>query len=312
MRYRALGRTGLNVSELSIGGIGAMGKYGALTPDEFAVTMARASEIGVNFLDTAPAYGDSESVFGHYLKNNRGKWTVCTKIGTCGSWGTGDLLTREQIFRQVDQSLNRLQIDYIDVLLIHSIDQFGRGAAAADRIIKQSDMLVAMNELQVQGKIGFIGISGHIPELVPAVASEAFDVVLTYNTYNLLVQEAQEELFPLTQKLDLGVILAGAFYQGLITDPDFILQKKEIWFEKTDPGLYDTERLMRRRAALLEHVGGDLGKLAELAVRFALSHSAVSTLVSGMRLPEEVEQNAAAVENGPLDPSEIASLISMQ
>ena len=85
MRYRMLGRTEMNVSEIGMGGIGAMGKYGPVTPDEFATTMARASMLGMNFLDTAPGYGDSEVVFGHYLKDHRQDWTVCTKIGTCGT-----------------------------------------------------------------------------------------------------------------------------------------------------------------------------------------------------------------------------------
>ncbi len=309
MRYRTLGRTGLKVSEIGIGGIGAMGKYGTMSPEEFSVTMARATQRGVNFLDTAPAYGDSESVFGYHLKNHRKDWIVCTKIGTCGSWGSGELLTREEIFRQVEQSLSRLRIEHIDLLLIHSIDQFGEGATAADRVLNHSDMLDAMKKLQAHGKVRFIGTSGHLPELVPAASSGAFDVVLTYNTYNLLVQEAHEQLFPLAQKLELGVILAGAFYQGLITNPDFVLQKKEIWFEKADPGFFDTEGLMRKRAALLEYAGGDIGRLAQLAVRFALSHPTVSTVVSGVRFPEEVEQNAAASDRGALSEDEIARLV---
>ena len=69
MEYRVLGRTGLKVSQVGMGGIGAMGKYGPVTPGQFAMTMARASELGMNFLDTAPAYGDSEVVLGHYLKD---------------------------------------------------------------------------------------------------------------------------------------------------------------------------------------------------------------------------------------------------
>jgi aryl-alcohol dehydrogenase-like predicted oxidoreductase len=70
MRYNVLGRTGLEVSRIGIGGIGTMGKYGSISREEFAATMEQASELRVNFLDTAPAYGDSEAVFGHYLKDH--------------------------------------------------------------------------------------------------------------------------------------------------------------------------------------------------------------------------------------------------
>ena len=119
MRYRMLGRTGLEISEIGIGGIGPMGKYGPVAadgtstqdpgkptgsyrgnphfeviPEGFTRIMARAEELGVNFLDTAPSYGRSEEVFGHYLKdpNHRKNWVVCTKTGVCGSMGDGNAM----------------------------------------------------------------------------------------------------------------------------------------------------------------------------------------------------------------------------
>lgn len=127
MRYRILGRTGLKVSEIGMGGIGAMGKYGAITADEFACTMARAEELGMNFLDTAPSYGSSEAVFGRYLRSHRSRWIVCTKVGGCGDGYTTDLSTpgRGAVRSQFYQSQQRLKVDYVDIALIHSIDQYG-------------------------------------------------------------------------------------------------------------------------------------------------------------------------------------------
>jgi len=76
VQYRRLGRTGLSVSEIAFGGTGAMGKYGPTTPGEFDRVMARASELGVNLLDTAPSYGKSQQVIGYHLAHNRNNWIV--------------------------------------------------------------------------------------------------------------------------------------------------------------------------------------------------------------------------------------------
>src|SRR3972149_3718695 len=123
MRYRVLGKTGVKVSEIGMGGVSAMGKYGPVGSkgcdsktaetkkfkgmliynveyESFERMMSRAEELGINFIDTAPSYGDSEKVFGRFLKNHRDKWIVCTKVGTCGSWGSGALMSRKEIFEQ--------------------------------------------------------------------------------------------------------------------------------------------------------------------------------------------------------------------
>lgn len=299
MEYRKLGKTGLKVSPIGMGGIGAMGKYGPVSPEQFADTMARASQFGLNFLDTAPGYGESEAVFGHYLKDHRQDWTVCTKIGTCG-----DTLATRFVVEQCDQSLARLRVDHLDLLLIHSIDQYGDGEGALGRV-RETGMLDAMKGLQREGKVSFIGVSGQLSALVPAVASGEFDVALTYNSYNLLIREAEEALLPLAEERNVGVVLGGAFYQGLLTGlGDRLVPEKGRWFEKEDPGLHQTDTLVKRVRALRKMVGGDARALTRLALRFALSDPRVSVVVSGMSRPEEVEENAAAVEAGPLSETE--------
>lgn len=314
MRYRTLGRTGLRVSEVGMGGIGAMGKYGAITPGEFARTMTRAAELGMNFLDTAPSYGESETVFGHYLKENRDRWIVCTKVGGCGNGFTTNLptLSGEALHAQFSQSLKRLQVDYADVVLIHSIDQYGIGEAAVERILSPGGMVEALRELQAEGKVRFIGVSGLLPELLPAVRSGVFDVVLTYNTFNLLIQEAQQELFPLAQEMNVGVILAGAFYQGLLSgQAELVLKNKGGWFGRKDPGYYETEKLMEKVQRLLAFAGSDFKALRQLSLRFALFPPAVSVVVTGMHHAEEVEENAEAVEKGALSEEECEALLGV-
>lgn len=332
MRYRTLGKTGLKVSEIGIGGIGAAGKYGPIipkscspneaqprtyknvqlypvAPEEFARTMTRASEFGINFVDTAPSYGDSEKVIGHHLKDHRDQWLVSTKVGKCGGWGDGALASRDEIMEQFEESLARLQLDYIDLLLIHSLDQYGEGETAIQRVLQPGGMVDTLKELKQQGKIGFFGASGQLPELVLAAKSGEFDVLLTYNTFNLLIQDAQKELFPLAREKGIGIILGGAFYQGLLTgDPEFVLERKDKFFEKNDPAFYETQKMVRQVERLMEYVGHDRRAMQNLALRFALSDPAVSVVVSGISLPEEAQANAAACESGPLPEVEIKEI----
>lgn len=328
MRYRTLGRTGLSVSELGMGGMTAMGKCGAIAADGsaalpggapaghyrnipfytvaaegFACIMRRAAESGINFLDTAPSYGDSETALGHYLgnPNERPKWLVSTKVGVCGSWGSGETMSQQEIVDQYSESLDRMRIDRADLLLIHSIDQYGQGEEAVARLLAPGGIVDALQELKRAGRIRCFGASGHLAELVPAVKTDVFDVVLTYNTFNLLVTDAADELLPLARARNLGVILGGAFYQGFLTGTrDYILQNKDIFYEKEDPAYRHTAQMQARARKLLDFVGGDGAALRRLALRFALSEPAISCVVVGMKSVGEVEENVSACREGPL------------
>lgn len=334
MRYRILGRTGLKVSELGMGGISAMGKYGPILPEQFSPEvlevralknaqmypvskeafgsiMSRASELGINFLDTAPAYGDSEVVFGHYLREHRDNWIVCTKIGTCGSWGTSELMSKEALLKQFSQSKKRLQIDYVDLVLVHSIEQYGRGEAAVDRLLMPGGMVDVLRELQKKGEIGYIGVSGFLPEITHAVRTGVFDVVLTHNTFNLLVQEARKELFPLCREKNIGIILAGAFYHSLLAgNPEFVLERKEEFLETEDPVYCRTEEMVQKIERLTKYVGSKSEALRRLALRFSLSDHAVSVLASGMKSIQELEENVRILEDELSTDDEMSGVLS--
>ncbi len=336
MRRRVLGRTGLQVSEIAIGGIGPMGKYGPVAadgtcprdpgrptgtyrgnphfevaPEGFARTMAHAEELGVNLLDTAPSYGRSEEVFGHYLRDpaRRRNWVVCTKTGVCGSMGDGEALRSDEIAAQAEASLVRLQIDEIDFLLIHSVDQYGEGPRAVERIIR-SGMVEALERLKAAGKIRHYGVSGMLPELTAAVRTGLFDAALTYNTHNLLVRDAEKEFLPVAAEQNLGVLLAGVFHGGLLSGDAACqsLTAIERFYEKGDPGLHETARILDGARRLQEFAGGSASDLRRLGIRFALSNPAVSSIVSGIRSVAEIEENAAAASQGPLSDDELARL----
>lgn len=336
MRQRVLGRTGLKVSEIAIGGIGPMGKYGPVAadgtsprdagrptgsyrgnphfevaPEGFARTMARAEDLGVNLLDTAPSYGRSEEIFGHYLRDpaRRRNWVVCTKTGVCGSMGGGEALRSEEIAAQAEASLARLQIDEIDLLLIHSVDQYGEGPRAVERILS-SGMVEALERLKAAGKIRYHGVSGMLPQLTEAARTGLFDVTLTYNTHNLLVRDAAKEFLPLAAEQNLGVLLAGVFHGGLLSGDAACqsLTAIERFYEVGDPGLHETRRILEGARRLQDFAGGSGSDLRRLGIRFALSHPAVSSIVSGIRSIAEIEENVSAASQGPLCNDELARL----
>ena len=275
--------------------------------------LGRATELGVNFLDTAPAYGDSESVFGYHLKEHRADWIVCTKVGFCGA---GDGRTRDidiqAILADFPRSLQRLNTDYVDILLIHSIEQYGNGGQAAEQLLKRDGLVDQIRKLQADGGVRFIGVSGHVPELIHAAATDQFDVILTYNSFNLLVQEADDQLFELTQQKNLGVLVGGPLYQGLLAGKmEFLLERKARFFEQSDPVYYRTDELVGRIKRLLAHFGHDGTALRQAAIRYCLSHPAVSVLLSAMIRTEQVEENAATVDLPPLTDIEINALLAV-
>lgn len=313
MQYRRLGRTNLEVSEIAFGGTGAMGKYGSVTAEAFDQVMTRALERGINLLDTAPSYGESQRVFGHHLSRHRDRWIICTKVGECGP---GDGTVREAdadaVMGSFPRTLEELQTEYVDILLVHSIEQYGRGPAAAEKILRRGGIVEAMRALQREGRVRFIGVSGHVDELVHAVRTAQFDVALTYNSFNLLVQEAQIELFPAAKENDVGILLGGALYQGLLAGlADFLVPRKESFFEKLDPAYSHTEELVSRAQRLLSHFNGDGRALRQTAIRFSLSDPAVSAILSAMFKLEHVEENCAASDARFLSRQQIDALLTI-
>ena len=167
-----------------MGGIGAMGKFGAVSCEEFGRTMSRAEELGMNFLDTAPSYGESESVFGHYLMDHAQRWIICTKVGGCGGGRMGVRPpTVAEIAEQLEGSLERLKVDHADIVLLHSVDQYASDTStAAENISAPDGPLEGLRKLQERGLARFTGVSGQVPHLVDAVAAGVCQVILTYNS----------------------------------------------------------------------------------------------------------------------------------
>ena len=232
MKYRALGSTGLKVSELCLGTM-TFGEnfYGIAVVDQASanVMVARAIETGINFFDTADvySYGQSESVLGQSLKHcnvARESVIVATKVRSAmteeATAGSGDVnnvgLSRQHIMAGVENSLRRLQTDYIDLYQVHGWD----------KLTPIEETLRALDDLVRQGKVRYIGCSNwsarHLMKaLCLSRANNWAGFVSLQAYYSLVGRDLEHELLPLCREEDIGVLpwspLSGGFLSGKYT-----------------------------------------------------------------------------------------------
>ncbi|MFP3895291.1 MAG: aldo/keto reductase [Anaerolineales bacterium] len=271
MRYRTLGRTGLKVSEVGVGGAqfgipNYMGKWDPFSREAQRATTAtihRALELGYNYFDTAPAYGDgrSEEMVGNALKGHRDDVILATKI----SGGEGRWSSPTTIRQSVEDSLRRLQTDVIDVIQFHG---GWHNKGEADEILNQRG-LDALRALREEKKVRFLGFtcegpSGGVERLI---ASGAFDVMQV--RYNLMYQhpsdfENDEGIIREAEAQEMGIVLMRPMTSGVF------------------------QRLMADRFPEIPPL-----EVGELLLNYVLSDPYVDVALIGMRQPRFVEINDA-------------------
>ena len=296
MQYRTLGRTGIEVSEIGYGAWGIGGsQWGGADDDQSVEALHRAIDLGVNFIDTALAYGDgrSERLVGRVVRERPETVHVATKVPPKnGVWPARQGVPVEEVYpgeyvrECASRSLENLGLEQIDVLQLHvwNDEWTGRG-----------DWLEAVEQLRSSGQVRFFGISinDHQPANgVRLVESDAVDTVQVI--YNVFDQSPEDELFPACRERDVGVIARVPLDEGGLTgrigpDTEFPDDDFRSHYFRGD-----------RKRQLEEHVQGivaDLGigedALAETALRFLLSEPTVSTVIPGMRSLRNVERNVA-------------------
>jgi aryl-alcohol dehydrogenase-like predicted oxidoreductase len=311
MITRPLGRTGLQVSEVGYGawGIGASQWIGA-RDDESLRALHRAVDLGVNFIDTALAYGDghSETLVGRLLRERRETVYVATKVPPKnGVWPAPRGVPVAQnypaahIVTSAERSLRHLGVERIDLLQLHTW---------LDDYLDQDGWRDALLGLKQQGKVRALGISvnDHDPgSALRAVASGLFDTVQVI--YNIFDQRAEERLFPLCREHGLGVLARVPFDEGGLTGTI----TPETTFPRGDwrNGYFKGDRkreVWERAEALKKLLGEEARTLPELALRFCLAHEAVSTVIPGMRRLASVEANVAVSDGRRLTPEMRAAL----
>lgn len=285
-----LGNTDLMISKLSIGGL-------YITSDgtdfeEARRTIFRALELGVNYIDTAPGYSDSEYVLGKILKEVDRPYCLSTKIG--GGPQPFDPRNKDQLLFSVNKSLELLNRDYFDILFIHEPDRPGQYDWFDDWENFSGTVIDIIEELKEKSLIRYSGIGGTtVYEMTRIVERGNFDVLLTAFNYSLLFREAGNTLIPAARKKGMGIIAGSPLQQAWFSRRyDSVLQDKP-------PAWISPQR--REQLLSIYNLADRTGlSLPELALRFVISNPEIDTVLSGVRYPREIESNILSVEAGPL------------
>ena len=296
MKLRTLGRTGLQVSELGLGGL-FISDFGGAALEEQRKAIHRAVDLGVNYMDTAPGYANSEETLGRCLEGVDRPFILSTKLG--GRPSPFNPKDKSQLRRSVEESLRLLGRDTIDILMVHEPDRPGQWDWWDDWDRFHGPVLELLEELKQEKIIRFTGLGGTTAyELARVMSSGHFDVVLTAFNYSLLWREAVIAVLPEAQKQGMGVIIGSPLQQGCLA------RRFDDEVNHGAPWLSPPRReQFKRLYALLDETGI---ALPEMGLRMVLSNPAVSTVLMGARNSREVEENAAAVEKGPL-PADLLS-----
>jgi aryl-alcohol dehydrogenase-like predicted oxidoreductase len=311
MNHRQLGRTGLQVSEIGYGawGIGKSMWLGA-EDDESLAALNRAVDLGVNFIDTALAYGDghSEQLVGQVSRERDEQIVVATKIPPKNKrWPAPSGIDPDEAFPAdyvrecTETSLRNLGLDTIDVQQFHvwSDDWVGRGS-----------WLDAIEALKSEGKIRAFGVSinDHQPaNAIKLIESGAVDTVQVI--YNVFDQAPEDELLPACEQHGVGVIARVPFDEGSLTGrigPDTEFPEGD--FRNHYFSGDRKQQVADRVQAILDDVGIEREQLPEVALRYILSHPAVSTVIPGMRTVRNVERNAATGDGRGLPAEQVEAL----
>ncbi len=305
MKYRILGRTGLKVSEIGFGAWGIGGHLWADSEDKASLAaLEKAIACGLDFIDTALAYGDghSEQLISKILKKHP-KLIVATKVPPMNYvWPAqpgvpiAKVFPRDYIISCTEKSLKNLKVEKLDVQQLH---------VWSPEWIDNDDWREACARLKKEGKIGAFGLSinDHQPDsAMAAVRTGLIDTVQVI--YNIFDQSPADGLLELCEEKNVGVIARVPFDEGSLAGairPDTKFAKGDFrnHYFNGDRKQQVVDRIGKIQAILPGHAGS----LPEAALRFCISHPAVSTVIPGMRSARHAEDNCAASDKGPLDPA---------
>ena len=293
MEYRNLGKSGLVVSELGLGG----NNFGWWADEQTSLAViSKALDTGINFIDTADMYGQgrSEEIIGKAIKGKRADIIIATKFGRqMGDNPEDQGGSRYYIMKAVDASLRRLQTDYIDLYQMH----------APDPLTPIEETLSALNELVKAGKVRAIGCSNFAAwQLVEAIWTSKVNNMASFVTiqarYNLLERDIEQHIVPCCQKYDISIIpwgpLAGGFLTGKYQKgqdmPDDARLAKPSGVYNNVINENNWNKVTELKSFAEEH-GHTIG---ELAIAWLLSKPWISSVIAGARKAEQLTANVQA------------------
>lgn len=311
MKYRTLGMTGLEVSEIGLGAFPISGMWRNADGSNFGWTgtddresialIHRAEELGINLIDTAEGYGDghSEELTGKALQNRRDRWIVATKVQPNLGIDAGsrdETAVRQRITGACEASLRRMQIESIDLYQLHAIPHDWA----------MSTVMQTLAQLQSEGKIRWYGISTNNREAIDKL--RAFGPIhMLQIGYNLLERSA-DQLLHWAKSENIGTLIRVPLAKGMLSGK----------YSGANAASMPSDDLRYERFTRAETVDG-LSKLPQLdflatpqrsmvqaALRFVLDHPGVTSVIAGAKNRSQIEENAAASNLPPLREEELA------
>ncbi len=289
-----LGRTNLEVTKLGYGAMelrGGGGRRGRTFDDESVGNVLNAVlDAGINFIDTSPDYGQSEERIGKYISHRRDEFYLASKCGCpinqpppAEGQRPPHVFTRENVRAGVEQSLARMKTDHLDLVQFH--------ASPARSVLEENESVEELYELQREGKIRFLGMSGTLPHLPDHIAMGVFDAFQI--PYSALERE-HEQLISDAANAGCGAIIRGGVARGMPAAQGVDLSG----FPERFREMYE-QRQQRWEGANLDDLMEGMSSM-EFMLRFTISHPHMSTTIVGTANPEHLADNVEAARKGPL------------
>lgn len=283
MEKRVLGKTGMAVTVLGFGG--AEIGFGEAAQETVNTLLNAALDAGLNIVDTAECYKNSEELIGNAVAGRRKDFFLFTKCGHDGkSFGMPDW-DPKMLAMTIDRSLQRLKTDYVDLVQLHS--------CTADQL-KDGAVIDVLKQAKAAGKTRFIGYSGDSKDALFAINTGAFDTLQT--SVNIADQECITLTLPEAQKRGMGVIakrpIANAAWKN----------------QGSFMGGYDKPYWERLQVLQYGFLQGSMEDAVSTALRFTLSVPGVTTAIVGTKTPGRWKENAALVAQGPLEKQQFEAI----
>jgi aryl-alcohol dehydrogenase-like predicted oxidoreductase len=280
MEKRTLGNTGIEVTRLGVGGARVRSEHA--TQEQVNALLNAMLDRGVNFIDTASGYLESERMIGEAIAGRRKEFFLETKTPTDRDGGSGPNWSRESITAAIDGSLRDLKTDYLDIVLLHSCD------AAT---LREGSAVEALMAARDAGKTRHIGYSGDGEDALAAIETGVFAVLQT--SFNVVDQSGLDKVIPAARAAGMGVVAKRPIANGAFASAE-------------SPSEYADEYWSRSRS--LEVPEGAPEDRLELSLRFTLSMEGIDTAIVGTKSREHALSNIALVEKGPLPDSVVDDL----
>ncbi len=280
METRRLGQTDMDVSWLGFGAARIATDAG--TPAEAERLLNALLDSGVNYIDTAECYGESEETLGKFISHRRDEYWLTTKCGHVAGDITAPEWTAAAVTQGIDQSLRRMQTDYLDLVHIHTCE--------AD-VLRQGDVLCALQDAQQAGKTRHIGFSGDNDVALEAIEMGVFATLLT--SFNIVDQRGLDEVLPAAEAAGMGIIAKRPIANAAFNRP-------------ASP--YDYANAYWQRAQHFTLPDGAPADGVSLALRFCRSFDFIDTAIVGIDSLDQLAANIRDVAAGPLPPAVLTSL----